>query len=610
MSIQKLTPACKDYLWGGVKLKEKYGKSAKSDVLAETWELSFHPDGPTLGEDGRPLSESVTAEQLGENVQSFPFFPVLVKFIDAKNDLSFQVHPSDDYALQNENSFGKTEMWYVVEAEAGAGIYLGFNRDVTRDEVRRAVADGSIGTLLNFYPVRAGETYFIPSGIVHAICHGCLILEIQQNSNLTYRVYDYDRVDKNGQKRPLHVEKALAVMRPERFIAKKQTGDLLGACRYFTARKYVGEQALATDGKTFHCLTCVRGKGKIGDRAMAAGDSFFISADHGAYRVTGEAEVVVTTVRRYYLGIDLGGTFIKGGAVDDAGNILVSDKVETDSKKGADAVAGKIADLCLSLLAAAGLSVGDVVGIGIGVPGLVDGERGEVLYSNNLGWSHFQIADAVKQKTGIPVKIANDADAATLGEFKFGAGRGADDLVMITLGTGVGSGVIANGRLYTGNRRAGVEIGHTVLRAGGRLCTCGRRGCFEAYCSASALVRQTKRAMQKNKQSKLWEIGGLDRVDGKTAFAFYDRDETAKKVVDDYMRYLAEGLVNISSMYRPQMIVIGGGVSAEPGITVPLQAAVDKHSFGGELAPRCRITAAEAGNRAGTIGAAALWMED
>ena len=610
MSIQKLTPAYKNYLWGGVKLKEKYGKAAEDETVAESWELSFHPDGLTRGEDGRPLAESLTARELGGNVRDFPFFPVLIKFIDAKADLSFQVHPSDDYALQNENSYGKTEMWYVVEAEAGAGIYLGFNRDVTHEEVRRAVADGTVGALLNFYPVRAGETYFIPAGTVHAICHGCLILEIQQNSNLTYRVYDYDRVDKNGQKRPLHVEKALAVMRPERFVPKKQTGDLLGACKYFTARKYAGEQTLQTDGKTFHCLTCVRGRGKLDGRAMAAGDSFFISADHGRYRVTGDAEVVVTAVRRYYLGIDLGGTFIKGGVVDDAGDILVSDKVTTESRRGADAVAGKIADLCLSLLAASGLTAGDVMGVGIGVPGLVDGESGEVLYSNNLGWSHFEIADAVEQKTGMPVRIANDADAATLGEFKFGAGRGAENLVMVTLGTGVGSGVIANGRLYTGNRRAGVEIGHTVLRAGGRRCTCGRRGCFEAYCSASALVRQTKQAMRKNRQSKLWEIGGLDRVDGKTAFAFYDRDETAKKVVDDYMRYLAEGLVNISSMYRPQMIVIGGGVSAEPGITVPLQAAVDKYSFGGELAPRCRIVTAEAGNRAGTIGAAALWMEN
>ncbi len=609
MSIQKLTPACKNYLWGGSKLKEKYGKQAEDDVVAETWELSFHPDGLTRGEDGQPLTKTLTARELGQNVRGFPFFPVLVKFIDAKGDLSFQVHPSDAYALKNENSFGKTEMWYVVEAEAGAGIYLGFNRDVTKDEVRAAVADGSIKNLLNFYPVRAGETYFIPSGTVHAICRGCLILEIQQNSNLTYRVYDYDRIDKNGQKRPLHVEKALAVMRPERFVPQKRTGDLLGVSRYFTARKYTGEQTLGTDGKTFHCVTCVGGFGTLQGREMRAGDSFFVSADHGAYRMEGSAEVVVTSVRRYYLGIDLGGTFIKGGVVDDAGNILVSDKVATESRRGADAVAGRIADLCLSLLASVGLEPADVCGVGIGVPGLVDGESGEVLYSNNLKWSHFAIADRVKKATGIKVRIANDADAAALGEFRFGAGRGVDNAVMITIGTGVGSGVIADGRLYRGNGRAGVEIGHMVIRAGGRRCNCGRRGCFEAYCSASALVRETKRAMRQNKQSKLWEIGGPDRVDGKTAFAFYDRDETAKKVVDDYMALLAEGLVNISSMYRPQKIVIGGGVSAEPGITVPLQEAVDKRSFGGELAPACRVVPAEAGNRAGILGAAALWMK-
>ena len=201
MSILKLYPECKDYIWGGEKLKEKYGKQTHKTPCAESWELSFHNDGLTRLFSGKTLVESVAEMDLGENVNVFPFFPVLIKFIDAKENLSVQVHPSDEYALANENSFGKTEMWYIVEAEKGAGIYLGFNRDVTKEEYETAIKEKRLTELLNFYEVKAGECYFIPSGTIHAIGKGCLICEIQQNSNLTYRVYDYCRKDKNGKER-------------------------------------------------------------------------------------------------------------------------------------------------------------------------------------------------------------------------------------------------------------------------------------------------------------------------------------------------------------------------------------------------------------------------
>ncbi len=198
MKIEKLIPTCKDYLWGGNKLKEKYGKCTVCDPCAESWELSFHTDGKTLLLDGKTLEETVTDFEMGNNIQNFPFFSVLIKFIDAKSNLSVQVHPSDEYALTHENSFGKTEMWYIVEADEGAGIYLGFNRDVTAEEYERAIKENTLTDLLEFYSVKSGECYFIPAGTIHAIGAGCLICEIQQNSNLTYRVYDYGRRDKNG----------------------------------------------------------------------------------------------------------------------------------------------------------------------------------------------------------------------------------------------------------------------------------------------------------------------------------------------------------------------------------------------------------------------------
>ena len=233
MNIEKLYPAYKDYLWGGEKLKTKYGKNTDTKPLAESWELSFHEAGPTRIADGRTLAEAVTPEDLGKKCRKFDGFPLMIKLIDAKDDLSVQVHPSDDYALKNEKSFGKTEMWYIVEAEENAGIYIGFKRKVSREELEEAIKNNSVTELLNFVKVKAGESYFIPSGTVHAICKGCLICEIQQNSNLTYRLYDYGRKDKNGNVRELHVKQALAVANLNKFRNKKFYFNILGKCRYF-----------------------------------------------------------------------------------------------------------------------------------------------------------------------------------------------------------------------------------------------------------------------------------------------------------------------------------------------------------------------------------------
>ena len=297
MKISKLYPECKDYIWGGDKLKEKYGKQTDKTPCAESWELSFHKDGFTRLCDGKTLAETVTEKELGEKAKAFPFFPVLIKFIDAKENLSVQVHPSDEYALKHENSFGKTEMWYIVEAEQGAGIYLGFNRDVSKEEYETAIKENRLTELLNFYEVKAGECYFIPSGTIHAIAAGCLICEIQQNSNLTFRVYDYGRKDKNGNERELHIDKALKVTSLNRF-SPITFEDCLGKCEYFTVQKYEtdGEMRFCTDEESFHCMTCVKGKGVIEDKAIAQGDSFFIPANYGEYTVRGALELIVTKI--------------------------------------------------------------------------------------------------------------------------------------------------------------------------------------------------------------------------------------------------------------------------------------------------------------------------
>ncbi|MBP5177686.1 MAG: ROK family protein, partial [Clostridia bacterium] len=509
MRILKLTPALKSYIWGGQKLKKLFFKASDEDVVSESWELSFHPDGLTKT-DGGYLCDVAAKKELGKNVTAFKKFPTLIKFIDANKDLSVQVHPTDAYALKNENSYGKTEMWYVVSADEGAGIYLGFAKAITKKQYKKAIADGTLTDIMNFVPVKAGDCYFIPAGTVHAIGKGCVMLEIQQNSNLTYRVYDYMRKDANGKFRPLHVEKALAVSDLNKLTPAPITGELLGVSKYFTVRKHVlGEKTLSADEGSFSCVTCVEGEGEIEGVRFVRGDSFFVPAGFGAFTLKGDATVITTEVRRYYVGIDIGGTFIKGGVVDDLGNILISDKIRTRVRSGGDAVIEDVAALTVKMLSSVGLSAYDVVGLGIGVPGLIDGDRGVVVYSNNLNWSDLDVKKRLEKLTGIKVRICNDADAAALCEHKFGAGKGAKNTVTLTLGTGVGSGVIINGKLYTGNRGAGVEIGHTVIDGGKRPCNCGRKGCIEAYCSATALIKSVKAAMRKNADSKMWKTGSL-----------------------------------------------------------------------------------------------------
>ena len=614
----RLYPVAKDYLWGGVRLKEQWGKDFPLEKVAETWELSLHKDGECTTADGVPLSEAVSKEAFGKHCEDFPFFPMLIKFIDACDNLSIQVHPSDAYALANENSFGKTEMWYILDATEEAGIYLGLKETTSREAFECAIREKRLCDILNFYPVKAGECYFIPSGTVHAIAKGCLIAEIQQNSNLTYRVYDYGRVDKNGKGRELHIEKAIAVSNLSAFEnnslhIKSNLGEILGVSKYFTVTKLVvdGEITLPVDEKTFRHLLCVGGEGSLDGEAVQRGESILLPAGEYEVKLCGQMEILMSEVRKYYVGIDLGGTFIKGGIVDDLGNILIEDKVPTESEGGASVVARNIANLANSLLARLNLTASDVVGIGMGVPGMIDTKRGIVTYSNNLAWENFEIAKTVEDLTSLPVRIANDANVAALGEYKFGSGKNTNSIVLVTLGTGVGGGAIIDGRMLLGNEGAGAEFGHSVLVAGGEPCTCGRRGCFEAYASATALIRDTKKAMESHPDSLMWKFAPtLDEVNGATSFsAMKQGDAVAKAVVDNYITMLGEGLCNIASVFRPDMILLGGGVSAEgDGLIVPLQEFVNNNIFGGKMGPRVKIACASLGNKAGLVGGAALLM--
>lgn len=339
MKIEKLYPACKSIIWGGDKLKKHYGKQTDADPLAETWELSFHKDGQSRLSDGTPLSAVATEKDLGENCKGFPFFPVLVKLIDANAKLSVQVHPADEYALKHENSLGKTEMWYIVDAEEGAGIYLGFKEDITKEELENAIKAQTLTEYLQFIPVKAGECYFIPAGTIHAICEGCLICEIQQNSNITYRVYDYGRKGADGKERELHIEKALDVTNTSKFVPQAldvitREGIVKGMSRFFTATlvEADGETAFERDERSFRCFTCLDGEGSVGDVGIQKGDSVFVPANYDDFKLSGSFTAIMTTVRKYYKKTEL----LEGKTVcrieSDLGEIMAFCEVENGEK--------------------------------------------------------------------------------------------------------------------------------------------------------------------------------------------------------------------------------------------------------------------------------------
>ena len=301
MAILKLTPSCKDYLWGGSRLRTDFGIKSDLEPLAEAWVLSCHPDGPSYLPDGTTLADYAAAhpEALGTDCTKFEQFPILTKFIDASSNLSIQVHPSNDYALKNEHQYGKSEMWYVLDCVPGAYLYYGFTHEISKEEFAERIKNNTLTEVLNAVPVHKGDCFFIPSGTLHAICQGIVVVEVQQNSNVTYRVYDYGRVGADGKPRALHVKQALEVMRrtpPE----QHDFSPHLAKCDYFTVDVVAGGHTGMADETSFVSLLITEGEGRLtcgGETVQAKkGDSFFITAGSGAYALTGICKALLTTV--------------------------------------------------------------------------------------------------------------------------------------------------------------------------------------------------------------------------------------------------------------------------------------------------------------------------
>lgn len=310
----------------------------------------------------------------------------------------------------------------------------------------------------------------------------------------------------------------------------------------------------------------------------------------------------------FYVGIDLGGTNIAAGLVDESGKLIAKKSVPTGAERSAEEVIKDMAMVAIAVVEENGYSMDDVASVGIGSPGSVDKENGELVYANNLPFSHTPMRAEMQKYINKPIFIDNDANCAAWAEAMAGGTKGIQDSVAITLGTGVGGGIVINGKLYSGFNFIGGELGHMVIHVDGEPCSCGRKGCWEAYASATALIRQTKAAAEANKDSKMWDFYEKEgKFSGRTAFsAAREGDKAAQEVVDNYVKYVGCGLANIINIFQPEVIVVGGGVANEgDALLNPVREYVKNETYAKDI-KECRIERAFLGNDAGIIGAALL----
>ena len=311
------------------------------------------------------------------------------------------------------------------------------------------------------------------------------------------------------------------------------------------------------------------------------------------------------------IGIDIGGMSIKGAAVDSNGRVYEKFSMPFIKGEPGEETIRKLAEIVKEYIAANGLE-NKIVGIGLGSPGTLDIKNGIVNYANNLGWENLHVADIFHEILPYPVRLTNDANAASLGEAKYGAGKSYDSIIMLTLGTGVGGGIIINGKLYEGNEGKGAELGHSVIVVDGEQCTCGRRGCLETYAPATALIRETKKAMHSNRRSLMWKVcPDIDLVGGKVPFeAAKQGDKTAIDVLDNYIKYLGEGILNFCNIFRPNVIVLSGGIAnAGDYLFDRVNKYIKDRNYGYKMTPEVKVVPAELGYDSGKIGAAALFFD-
>lgn len=314
------------------------------------------------------------------------------------------------------------------------------------------------------------------------------------------------------------------------------------------------------------------------------------------------------------IGVDIGGTSIKGASINEQGQIIARFSLPIITQETGCKAIERLGRKILSFISENKIQKNEILGLGIGCPGAINSEKGVVDYSNNLKWNDVPLQEILEKMTGLKVKVTNDANAAALGEAYFGAGKEASSIILLTLGTGVGGGIIIKGQVYEGNQGKGAELGHTIIEIDGRQCTCGRQGCLEAYASATALISDTKETMRKHPDSLMWKLVNYDisGVNGKTPFsAKLKGDIYANEVINHYIKYLGEGILNFCNIFRPETIVLSGGIAQQgKDLLDPLIDYCEKRDYGFKGTPKVKIVTSQLGYDSGVFGAASLFFNN
>ena len=614
--LHKSIPVLKEYIWAGTKLKSKYHKITDLEKVSESFEYSIN----TLGESRidsmfgeLTMKRYLDLSSPGENLRgSLP--NLLIKLIDSDDNLSVQVHPSDEYAFKKYEKNGKTEMWYILEASEGASIYLGFNDDYSRDDVEKALKEGTILNLLNKYEVKRGEFYRIPSGTIHAIGKGVTLYEIQEDSDLTFRLYDYDRVGKDGKKRELHIEESLEVLNYSKYVRNVKKGktkgiEILAANKYFELMQVDihSHYTLYNNKNSFEVVTVISGEPELDGNKAKLGDSFYIDPETNI-KVEGECSLLIARIPRLYMGLDVGGTSIKGIVIDDLGNKVSEVKIPTEFDRGYETVLNHMADAAISLAKDCDTELSFFENLGIGFPGTINHKDGIVVFSNNLKIKNAHVKEDLEKILGINVILDNDANCAALGEYMFTDKKKYHDMVLITLGTGLGSGVIINKELFRGGQGMVTELGHLKIKSDNHQCTCGQYGCAEAQVSLARLHEDVEK-LRKDPQTGLSEIIKED-ASPIEIFKHTESNEASKSYTFKYLNNIVSTLVNVANMLEPEIICIGGGISYPLRKFIPyIEKRLNLCKFAGMDAPYIKVVPAELGNEAGGYGACALGIK-
>ena len=593
-----LTPLLKERIWGGQKLQE-YGFSIPEEQrMGEVWTVASHPNGMSRVQSGPKIG--LTLEELWSNhpeifgMETDSDFPLLLKWIDAAEDLSVQVHPSDmDAKRYEQQPFGKNECWYIVDCPEDASLIYGHSF-FSPFELDEAIRQGTFLESLQHVPISKGDFFYVPAGTVHALTKGCVVLEIQQNSDTTYRLYDYDRPDPvSGEKRSLHLAQARRVIRFPHFQYTEPTVMLTPFRKRLTQTPdfFVEEWTIRTMHKLdssplFRIITVIKGTIEldhvllsVGATAILPADSTFLIKGNGIVLITGPS---LKTTTLHQIGIDLGGTQTRVAVIDQH-KIIKQLSFPTNPMAGPSQTLLNIKHVIHVFSEEFDLSK-----IGIAAPGPLDAKTGHLLSPPNLpGWDEVDLVTPLSTAFDLPVSLENDANAAALGEALYGAGRHSSSVYYVTVSTGIGGGYVYEKQLIRGANGYAGEIGNTIIDSSGPLHPVLNKGSLEGYASGTALQ---SRANERHASS-------------------IERLLAHPQERDRFTNHLATGLANIIHTIDPEVIVVGGGVTGSADLYWEALLERVRELVYPSLRSKVDIRLAELKGQAGVIGAAALDVE-